>query len=140
MMCRSHTQQRHWKTCSCESSAKTCPAIPGRTRVAARDTMSSDGTNRAVSSVHVECIIPILRVNNLQDSVRYYVDVLGFSIDWHDAPMASVSRDGRPIMLCEGEQGHAGTWVWIGVGDIQPLFDDFRAKGVKFRQLPTNRP
>jgi hypothetical protein len=33
-----------------------------------------------------------------------------------------------------------GTWLWIGVEDIEPLFAEYSAKGVKFRELPTNYP
>jgi catechol 2,3-dioxygenase-like lactoylglutathione lyase family enzyme len=90
-----------------------------------------------------ECIVPILSVRSLQASIRYYVDVLGFKVDWggDDASiMASVSRDGRAIMLCQGEQGQPGTWVWIGVENIEPLFEQYSARGVKFRLEPTNYP
>ena len=91
----------------------------------------------------VECIIPILRVNSLAASLRYYVDVLGFQADWGDgdqSTFASVSRDGRAIMLCQGEQGQPGMWIWIGVEDIESLFSEYSAKGVKFREQPTNYP
>jgi catechol 2,3-dioxygenase-like lactoylglutathione lyase family enzyme len=90
-----------------------------------------------------ECIIPILNVRSLAASLRFYVDTLGFVIDWGGEDgsfMASVSRDGKSIMLCEGSQGHSGTWIWIGVEDIHPLFADYKSKGVKFQQLPTNYP
>src|SRR5271154_1138431 len=92
------------------------------------------------TAVGVECIIPILRVNSVAASIRYYVDVLGFKVDWSDSVMASVSRNGRAIMLCQGEQGQPGTWIWIGVEDIEPLFAEYTAKGVKFREPPTNYP
>ena len=91
----------------------------------------------------VECITPILSVHSLGDSIRYYVDQLGFEVDWggeEGSLMASVSRDGHGIMLCQEAQGRAGTWVWIGVEDIRPLFERYRAKGVRFKQLPTNHP
>lgn len=91
----------------------------------------------------VECIIPILNVNSLKASIRYYVDVLGFKVDWggdDSTDMASVSHDGKAIMLCQGDQGQAGTWIWIGVNDIQPLFEQYRSNGVKFREEPTNYP
>ncbi len=94
-------------------------------------------------TVGVECIIPILRVNSLAASLRYYVDVLGFKVDWgggENSIMASVSRDGRAIMLCQGEQGQAGTWIWIGVEDIEPLFAEYSGKGARFREQPTNYP
>jgi Glyoxalase/Bleomycin resistance protein/Dioxygenase superfamily len=31
--------------------------------------------------IRVECVIPILRAADLQKSLRFYVDVLGFSPD-----------------------------------------------------------
>jgi len=94
-------------------------------------------------SVGVECIIPIPRVNSVAASIRFYVDVLGFKVDWggdQGSTFTSVSRDGRAIMLAEGEQGHPGTWLWIGVEDIEPLFAEYSAKGVNIRERPTNYP
>jgi uncharacterized glyoxalase superfamily protein PhnB len=91
----------------------------------------------------VECIVPILRVRSLTDSLRYYVDVLGFETEWggeEGSTMASVARDGRSIMLCEGAQGQPGTWIWIGVDDIRPLYDRLSRRGAKIRQAPENRP
>ncbi len=82
---------------------------------------------------------PILRVRSLQASLDYYVNVLGFKVDWQ-APgvIASVSRDQCCVFLCEGDQGHAGGWIWVGVGDIEPLCAELRAKGAKIRHPPTN--
>jgi catechol 2,3-dioxygenase-like lactoylglutathione lyase family enzyme len=91
----------------------------------------------------VECIIPILTVASVPASVRYYADVLGFHLDWEEGEpptMASVSRDGHAIMLCEGDQGHPGTWVWIGVHEIEPLWEQYRTRGVRFRRGPTRYP
>lgn len=82
-------------------------------------------------------------VDSLPASIRYYVDVLGFKVDWGDedvSDMASVSRDGHAIMLCRRSQGQPGMWIWIGVEDIEPLFEQYSAKGAKFRQKPTNHP
>jgi uncharacterized glyoxalase superfamily protein PhnB len=93
--------------------------------------------------IGVECITPILRVASLPDSIRYYVRILGFGVDWGDeaeSEMASVSSDGHSIMLCQGAQGQPGSWVWIGVEDIEPLFDRLRSRGATFRMMPTNQP
>lgn len=93
--------------------------------------------------IGVERIIPILNVRSLAASIRFYVDVLGFEVDWGDGDasiMASVSRDGQAIMLCQGSQGQPGTWIWIGVQDIEPLFELYRARGATFCQPPTNYP
>jgi catechol 2,3-dioxygenase-like lactoylglutathione lyase family enzyme len=100
----------------------------------------SDRKLASAARIGVECIIPILRVDSVAASIRYYVDVLGFKVDWggeDESTFASVSRGGRAIMLCEGEQGQPGTWIWVGVEDIEPLFAEYSAKGVKFREQPT---
>lgn len=93
--------------------------------------------------ISVECITPILRVGDLRASLRYYVGVLGFKLDWVDddaSDMASVSRDGHAIMLSHGDQGQPGTWVWIGVDDIEPLFAEYRLRGARVRHGPVNHP
>ena len=74
-------------------------------RPATEDLMSNGKSTGAVT-VGVECIIPILRVNSVTASIRFYVDVLGFKVDWggdDSTAMASVSRGGKAIMLCQGE-------------------------------------
>ena len=100
-------------------------------------TQSASAAPRGV----VECVIPILNVASVPASVCYYIDVLGFELDWAEGEpptMASVSRDGHAIMLCEGDQGQVGTWVWIGVHEIEPLWEQYRARGARFRQGPTH--
>jgi peptide-methionine (S)-S-oxide reductase len=82
---------------------------------------------------------PILRVARLDASVDYYTRVLGFSVDWiHPGIIASVSRGSCNLMLSEGDQGHAGSWVWMGVGDAEALVAEVRAAGARIRQEPTN--
>ena len=89
----------------------------------------------------IECVIPILRVARLDASVAYYVERLGFRVDWQEpGVMASVSRDGKAIMLCEGAQGNPGTWVWIGVHDAAALHAELAAKGAVIRMTPANFP
>ena len=86
----------------------------------------------------IENVIPILRVQNLATSRRFYMDALGFSLDWDAGTMISVSRDGKSIMLCEGDQGQPGTWLWIGVEDADVLLDEFSAKGANICMPPQN--
>ena len=89
----------------------------------------------------VECVVPILRVARLDASVAFYVDVLGFRVDWQEPQgMASVSRDGQAIMLCQGAQGNSGTWVWIGVADCTALHEELRGKAAAIRMEPSNFP
>jgi len=82
---------------------------------------------------------PILPVRSLEVSLAYYVDVLDFQIDWQQPGIfASVSRGSCTLFLCEGDQGHPGTWVWIGVADAGALCADLHAKGATIRHPPTN--
>jgi len=91
--------------------------------------------------IRFEGSTPILNVENVPASIDYYVKVLGFRKDWSDGDpptMASVSRDNSDIMLCQDAQGQPGTWIWIGVNDVELLFEDCKTQGAKIRQEPTN--
>ena len=82
---------------------------------------------------------PILRVRDLTASVDYFTKILGFKVDWlNEGIIASVSRDRCGIFLSEGDQGNPGSWVWIGVEDVELLFEEYRSTGAKLRHPPTN--
>ena len=85
----------------------------------------------------VECTIPILPVRELEQSKRYYLDVLGFELDWTGDVVCSVSKDGASIMLSQIEPWKSAGWVWIGLED-DFLFETYRSRGVKVRQEPQN--
>jgi catechol 2,3-dioxygenase-like lactoylglutathione lyase family enzyme len=73
-------------------------------------------------------------------SVRYYVDILGFrNADWGNNDFTAVTRDGACIYLCRGEQGHPGTWAWVGVQDALALYAEYQASGARIRQAPHNQ-
>jgi catechol 2,3-dioxygenase-like lactoylglutathione lyase family enzyme/uncharacterized protein YciI len=99
-----------------------------------------DGSTKAAATPFGG-VTPILRVRDLRASIDFYVNVLGFKLDWQDPSIfASVSRGRCGIFFCEGDQGNPGTWLFIGVPDVEPLFEDFRAKGATVRHPPTNHP
>lgn len=92
-------------------------------------------------SVNFHPAAPILPVADLAASLDYYVRVLGFTLDWQDAiGMASVSRERCTLMLCQGDQGHRGTWVWIGVADADTLHDELKGRGAIVRHPPNDYP
>jgi len=97
-----------------------------------------------VSNTHrtrFECANPILRVEDMSAAVRYYVEVLGFEqAGWGGDDFTYVSRDGAGIYLAEGDQGHAGSWVWIGVENVEELYEELKATGARIRQEPTHYP
>src|SRR5215831_13559625 len=82
---------------------------------------------------------PILSVVNLSRSLRYYVDVLGFkNAEWALEYFTHVHRDDAGIYLCEGDQGHSGTWVWVGVDDVALLHEEYRKSGATILHAPKN--
>jgi predicted enzyme related to lactoylglutathione lyase len=90
----------------------------------------------------VEGVIPILRVKDIQTSVAYYSDALGFSKLWGAEPpymdFCAVGRDRSEIMLCEGRQGCPGTWLFIRVNDVLALHGVYAGSGAKIVHPPTN--
>ena len=88
-----------------------------------------------------ECANPILSVRDLGRSVRYYVEVLGFTnAEWGGDDFTCVSRDNASIYLSQGDQGHPGTWVWIGVNDVAALHEEYTSRGATILEPPQNFP
>jgi 3-oxoacyl-[acyl-carrier protein] reductase len=84
---------------------------------------------------------PILKVASVARSLRYYVDVLGFSnAAWGGDDFTCVSRGGASIYLSEGDQGQPGTWVWLGVDDAHALYEEYRQSGATILQRPEEFP
>ncbi|HVJ18789.1 MAG TPA: glyoxalase superfamily protein [Polyangiaceae bacterium] len=84
---------------------------------------------------------PILNVASLARSVRYYVDVLGFTnAEWGSDAFTCVSRDGASIYLAQGAQGQPGTWVWLGVENVAVLYDEYSKSGATILQPPETFP
>jgi predicted enzyme related to lactoylglutathione lyase len=91
--------------------------------------------------VRFECSAPILRVEDMQASLRFYVDLLGFeNAGWGSDDFTCVSRDGAGIYLCRRDQGRGGAWAWIGVEDVEKLHEEYKARGVTIRRPPANYP
>ena len=90
------------------------------------------------SRVNLSPAIPIFRVKNLDASIAYYVECLGFRLQWRTNPLASVGRDRMSIMLSQGDQGHPGTWVWVATDHVDDLWEELRARGARLRHPPTN--
>ena len=96
-------------------------------------------TEKSTPRIRYENSQPILRVENMQASLRFYV--LGFkNATWGDDNFTSVNRDAAGIYLCRGGQGHVGAWAWLGVDDVEPIYQELKARGVTIRMAPTNYP
>lgn len=103
-------------------------------------TSAGGGILDSVEKVRFECANPILRVEDLARSLRFYVDLMGFHDEGWGEEFTCVTRGPAGIYLCEGEQGRGGAWVWIGVEDARALHVEFAAAGVAIREPLTNYP
>jgi uncharacterized glyoxalase superfamily protein PhnB len=84
---------------------------------------------------------PILNVSDLRRSLHYYVEVLGFTnAAWGGDDFTCVTRDGASIYLAEGAQGQPGTWVWLGVDDVEALYDEYQQRGAEIAEPPQYHP
>ena len=85
-------------------------------------------------------VTPVLRVRDVEASASYYTGRLGFKIDFRTPGFISVSGGKCGLFLCQGDQGHFGSWVWIDGVDADAVFDELRASGARIRHPPTNYP
>jgi uncharacterized glyoxalase superfamily protein PhnB len=96
-----------------------------------------------VNAVEIGTVTPILRVSDMQASIGYYAHVLGFTLNWCDEDgnaFASLTRGRCNLFLSVGDQGHPGSWVWVGTSDTDVLHEELLAKGARVRHPPTNYP
>ena len=96
---------------------------------------------RNVARTRFERADPILRVADMARSIAYYITVLGFrNAEWGGDDFTCVSRDNANIYLCQGDQGQPGTWVWIGVEDVEALHEELKAAGATILHPPQHYP
>src|SRR5215471_7286393 len=96
---------------------------------------------RRAMTAKLECIIPILPVGDIKASLDYYVKVLGFAkADWVTdySDFAMVLRDGFAIYLSAEAKPLSKAKVWIGADDIEPIYEEYTARGAKVVRAPTN--
>jgi uncharacterized glyoxalase superfamily protein PhnB len=90
-------------------------------------------------NARLDDVVPILDVHNVETALRFYVDRLGFQIDFRNEEQpdnyAGVRRDGVCLHMQwqhaeEFENGTAGPLrVRIAVDDPDALFEEYRGKG-----------
>ncbi len=84
-------------------------------------------------------VTPILSVRDLDASIAYYMEKLGFTSCWRwDETFGGVRRDTIEIFFCRDCQGSPGTWMSVWVDDVDALYREFLGRGADIRQPPTN--
>jgi catechol 2,3-dioxygenase-like lactoylglutathione lyase family enzyme len=88
-------------------------------------------------------VMPTLRMTDYARSKQFYVDGLGFQVDWEHRfepsfpVFAQVSRDGLAFFLTEHTGDcPAGGLVHLYVPDVDAWFDEFRRKGIRVHEPP----
>jgi catechol 2,3-dioxygenase-like lactoylglutathione lyase family enzyme len=84
---------------------------------------------------------PILYSKDVQNSLKYYTEVLGFedSWEWGKPPdFGGIAKDDVEIFFCLNGQGSPGTWIAIIVDDVDAYFNLIKEKGAKIISPPTS--
>ena len=82
---------------------------------------------------------PVFRVKNVDASIAYYLEALGFELRWRAGDgFACVARDECSIFLTNDNQSQRRMWIWIGVRDVRALHSQYAASGAKIRNSPEN--
>ena len=82
---------------------------------------------------------PVFRVQDVDASIAYYKDALGFELRWRaNDTFGCVVRDKCSIFLTNDNQSQPRMWAWIGVQDVRALHGDLVASGAKIRNPPNN--
>jgi len=88
-------------------------------------------------------VIPTFRITDYEKSKSFYIDGLGFSIDWEhrfepDFPVyMQITRDGLSLQLSEHTGDcKAGGLVNLFVESVDDWYDDFQSRGVSVKERP----
>jgi catechol 2,3-dioxygenase-like lactoylglutathione lyase family enzyme len=91
------------------------------------------------STINFGSPMPVFRVKDVDASISYYRDSLGFQLRWRAGDgFACVARDKCAIFLTNDNQSQPRMWIWIGVEDVRPLHNRYVASGAKIRNPPNN--
>jgi len=99
-----------------------------------------------MQEIELNPAIPILRVYDIAKAKEFYIDFLGFTLDWEhrfddNAPLYfQVSRSGVKLHLSEHYgDGTPGSMVYIRGRNIAALAKELHDKGARFaRPSPTD--
>lgn len=87
----------------------------------------------------VESVIPILRIFSEEKAREFYVDYLGFKVDWEHrfepgTPLyLQISRDGITLHLSEHHgDGTPGSYVFIKMSGLEDVHRELSGKNYKY--------
>lgn len=89
--------------------------------------------------------VPVLAVDDLDESIRYYEDRLGFELTWSwgDPPaVASVTRDEVELNLARrGDNGSRGaSSVYVRLTEVDEYYEECRRNRAVIVRPPADQP
>ncbi len=94
----------------------------------------------------MQTIIPTLRISDLGPSQTFYVDGLGFQVDWQwqqsaDKPtVLQISCNGQRIYLTQHPECKQGGLVYFYVDDVDLWYSEILKKSIAVDALPEDKP
>ncbi len=99
---------------------------------------------------NIQYVAPLYMVSNMETSLKFYTDGLGFAIRNTWTPRGKIEwcwlqREGGPLMLQEfrvsesrpfllGDKPGAGVSIWFQCRDSLTLYHEFISKGIKVQE------
>src|SRR6185312_1583961 len=79
-----------------------------------------------------DSVVPVLYSADVNRSIAYYTDKLGFSSSWvwdDGNSFGGVGLDQIAIFFCKEGQGHPGTWLCLNVDNVDEYYSTIKDKG-----------
>ncbi|HVW97903.1 MAG TPA: glyoxalase superfamily protein [Mucilaginibacter sp.] len=89
-----------------------------------------------------ESLVPILYSYDVQRSITYYTEVLGFENQWKwDDPVTfgCVESECVRLFFCKGDQGHPGTWICINLENVDEYYAFIKERGAVILSPPADK-
>jgi catechol 2,3-dioxygenase-like lactoylglutathione lyase family enzyme len=85
--------------------------------------------------------LPELPCSDVSAAVAYYVDVLGFRINYQQHDLGVMDRDAITVLLIARTERHAGIGsAYVYIEDADALYTELRAKGANLQGHPVSHP
>lgn len=84
---------------------------------------------------------PILYSSDVNRSIRYYTEILGFENSWvwgNPTDFGGIVKDDVEIFFCLNGQGSEGTWLAIILDNVDEYYETIKAKGANIISPPTS--